>query len=708
MSKKVKYIPQLLQTECGLVNVAMISRYYGKYISLNDLRSYIQPGRDGISVNKVAQILKELDFECKVFKASVQALEKVILPAILYVDNNHFVILEKIKNNKYYVVDPALGRVIYKEDEMEEKFSNIVIQAVPGENFQKVKKQESTWLYFLPLLRESKGKILKVTSLSIGTYFVNLLITAFIQRFIDDNIDVEGNTVLFMVAILVVFALVKFLNSNQTVYLKAKLYQDFSEFTYTHLINAPYSFFESRSIGNLSYSLECISIIKNMYAEKLIEFFISLGGLLILVWYMYTLAPILSIIVVTILLVAFVILKVFSQKVLTLNQIEITNLAKLQEIQLDIVYSMFNIKITGIQEQIYKLWNDKFVATNERTKARDKMQGYYSTLSAIIQIIMPMIILFVGISAVSAGKWTFGTVMAAYTVSSLIAGYAINIFTTMNYFELSEQYLERVKDITDQEYEKSGNVIFGAGDFRKMEFRDVSFRYSPQSSMVLENVSFEITQGQKVAIVGKSGCGKSTLSKLMFALYPATQGKIFINDIEIEEFDKNSLRSSFGVVPQDTSLENKTIYDNIKMNRMNLTDEDIKRACKMAHIDEDIENMPMKYQTLISDKGMNLSGGQRQRIILARALASNPSIVVFDEATSSLDSVNESNISDGLRQNNFTQIVIAHRLSTIIDSDVILVFDKGKIIEKGSHFELMNQKGSYYELYKKSLVENGS
>ena len=128
----------------------------------------------------------------------------------------------------------------------------------------------------------------------------------------------------------------------------------------------------------------------------------------------------------------------------------------------------------------------------------------------------------------------------------------------------------------------------------------------------------------------------------------------------------------------------------------------------MAHIDEDIENMPMKYQTLISDKGMNLSGGQRQRIILARALASNPSIVVFDEATSSLDSVNESNISDGLRQNNFTQIVIAHRLSTIIDSDVILVFDKGKIIEKGSHFELMNQKGSYYELYKKSLVENGS
>lgn len=706
MVKRVKYIPQLLQTECGLVNIAMLSRYYGKYVSLNDLRIHIKPGRDGISIRNMVKILEELDFDCKIYKAGTKALGLVKLPAILYVDNNHFVTLEKIKKGKYYVVDPALGRVVYQEKEFSEKFSNILIEAKPNKNFETKKREESTWACYLPLLKKSKGRIIKVTCLSATTYFFNMLITSFIQKFIDNSIDIKGNVVVTMMGVLLAFALVKFLNSTQSVYLKANLYQDFSECTYDHLINAPYSYFESRSYGSLSYSLESISIIKNMYAEKMVDFFISLGGILVLLSYLYSISPLLCIIVTVSLSLVYVALKIFSQKVLLLNQLEISNMAKLQEIQLDILYSIFNIKITGIQEQIYKLWNDNFKVTNERTKARDRMQGYYTTMSSIIQTVLPLIIIFVGVGAVNHGYWTLGKVMASYTVTSLIAGYAIGIFTTMNYFNLAEQYLERVKDITDQEYESNGEITFEADKFEKIEFENVSFRYSPQSEDVIRNVSFEILKGQKIAIVGKSGCGKSTLSKLMLALYPATQGKILINGIDIDKYEKNSLRRSFGVVPQDTSLENKTIYQNIKMNRTNLEDEDIVAACKRAHIDKDIEDMPMKYETLISDMGMNLSGGQRQRILLARALASKPSIVVFDEATSSLDAINESSISEGLREGAFTQIVIAHRLTTIIDSDVIFVFDEGRIIEKGTHMELMNKKGYYYDLYKRNALNN--
>lgn len=703
MLKKVKYIPQILQTECGLVNIAMLSRYYGKHIELNDLREYVQPGRDGIGISNLVKILQSLDFDCNVYKVNVEMLSGIKLPAILYIDNNHFVILEKISKRKYTVVDPALGRIQYKEEELREKFSNIAVQAVPNEKFEKVKRKQSTWKYFIPIIKESKDKLIKVTCYSMALYIINLVITSYTQKFVDHMDSISTSNVMTIMMIMLSFAIVMFLNSIESVYLKANLYKDFSEYTYEHLINAPYSFFESRSHGNLAFSLESISIVKNMYAEKMVDFFISFGGLIVLLIYLYFLSPVMGIIVVFILLSTAIILKFFSKKVLMLNQLEIANLAKLQEIQLDILYSIFNIKITGIQEQIYNLWNKKFLETNERTKKRDKMQGYYSTLSSLVQIIMPLLVLFIGMKLISGTGITLGKVMAAYTVTSLIAGYAISIFTTMNYFELSEQYLERVKDITDQAFEKNGTTMFKKEDFQEIEFRNVSFRYSPQASDVLKNINFVIKKGQKVAIVGKSGCGKSTLSKLLLNLYSVTGGEILVNGLNIEEYDKKSYRTSFGVVPQDTSLENKTIYDNIKMNREELTEENIVTACERANIAHEIEEMPMKYKTLVSDMGMNLSGGQRQRILLARALAGNPEIVIFDEATSSLDSINESYISEGLSNNKATQIIIAHRLSTIIDSDMILVFDDGCLVEYGRHSELMEHKATYYELYEKSV-----
>ena len=233
----------------------------------------------------------------------------------------------------------------------------------------------------------------------------------------------------------------------------------------------------------------------------------------------------------------------------------------------------------------------------------------------------------------------------------------------------------------------------------EITLKNVSFSYTRDSKKVLSNVSIEIKKGEKVAIVGSSGSGKSTLSKLLIGLFPASSGSILFDDLDYNLLDKQYLRQQIGIVPQDMTLFNKTIYENIAGD-ISVSEEEMTKICKLVNIHDEIMEMPMGYNTLVSEMGMNLSGGQRQRIILARALVKKPKIILLDEATSYLDNVNEKEIMQKFKEQNITIIVIAHRLSTIIDSNQIFVMDKGEIVEQGSHTELLNMKnGLYKKLY---------
>ncbi|MCE4148766.1 ATP-binding cassette domain-containing protein [Bacillus velezensis] len=217
---------------------------------------------------------------------------------------------------------------------------------------------------------------------------------------------------------------------------------------------------------------------------------------------------------------------------------------------------------------------------------------------------------------------------------------------------------------------------------------------------MLKNISLEIREGQKIAIVGSSGSGKSTLSKLIMGLYDPTEGQICFDSIPLEKLDRKQLYKQMGIVPQDITLFNSSILKNITLNNKNISVEKVRKVAKAAQIDKEIESMPMKYNTPISEMGMNLSGGQRQRIVLARALLNDPKILILDEATSSLDLVNESLISKYLSEMGCTRVVIAHRLSTIIDSDFIIVLDKGEVVESGKHEDLIALEGVYSNLYR--------
>lgn len=698
---KIKHIPQLIQTECGLCCIVMLSRYYGNYIEINDLRDHLNPGRDGISISILCDILEWQKFECKTYKGTADMLKTLKAPAIVYWENQHFAILEKVKGNTYYVVDPALGNVKYNKKEFEEGFSNLFVCALPGKDFVKHKAGRSIWFEYLKYLKNSKILLVGIFGLSVLSYLFTIIFNIFIQNMIDSIGNFNYKITWIAMGTIMAYVLIVLLNSLTKVFFNTRLFSDFSKEVYHHLTKVDYVYFEMRSYGNLAFSLESISMVKNLYAEKMVNFLVSLGAVAILFLYLSSYSVVIVLMILIIMLVIGFILRFMSNRVLMLNQLEISGLTKLQEIQTEFIYSILNIKIAGIEDKIYNQWERQFDYTNEKTRKRDIYQSYYSTAGVLVQTILPIIILFILITNINLFHLTIGQIVAAYSVITLISSYMVNIFTTMNFFALSEQYLQRVSDITNQKVEENGTRHIG--DITSIELKNVSFRYNDRSSYILENVSLEIKEGEKIAFVGQSGSGKSTMAKIILGLYHPVKGQVRYNNMDLKEIDIKYIKKQCGMVPQDNTLFNKTILENITMGRSDISLEQVEEACKMAEVSDEINRMPMKYHTIISDMGMNISGGQRQRIILARALVTKPRVLIFDEATSSLDSANERLIYDNVYSRKCTRIIIAHRLSTIIDADCIYVLKDGGIVERGTHEELIRKNGEYSRLYSNSI-----
>jgi ATP-binding cassette subfamily B protein len=251
-----------------------------------------------------------------------------------------------------------------------------------------------------------------------------------------------------------------------------------------------------------------------------------------------------------------------------------------------------------------------------------------------------------------------------------------------------------------REIEDAPDAVSLKLDNAAVRFEQVRFSYDPDRQILFE-VSFDIPAGHTVAVVGASGAGKSTLSRLLFRFYDVNAGRILIDGQDIRKVTQASLRAAIGIVPQDTVLFNDNIYYNIAYGRPDATREEVLQAARSAHIHNFIESLPHGYDTMVGERGLKLSGGEKQRVAIARAILKNPAILIFDEATSALDSKSEKAIQDELRQvaRNRTTLVIAHRLSTIVDAQQILVMDKGRVVERGTHRELLAQQGVYAQMW---------
>lgn len=696
--KRVPYVEQMQQTECGLCCATMLLRYYRGKDRITTIREYLEAGRDGLKLSFIAQYLKSRGMETTIYKAGIDSLSQLPLPAVIFWNNEHFVVLESIKKDTYIIVDPAFGRRKIDRETMEQSYSDIIMIVSPTKEYKASKEKSDTWGIVFDYIKKRKATMMIVVLMSLVAYALQLSVPVMTEKIIDS--DKINNYGLMVLGLSVLLGLINFLRGRKMIVMQIDTDYHLSKTVFSKILRLPYKYFEGRTSGDILFRMSSISNIRELMSEQFVQTLMQIGVLGFILAYMIIKSPTIAAGAVAVFVVTGIFIIAMKPFILEVNQDDMMKNTMLQTVQVETVYSMFAIKTSGMEDETWHNWKKAYDNSLVTFRKKNRVINLYTSVLAFVQNIAPIFLLGLGIYEAMCGRMTLGESMAVYSLTGSFFTTGISAYNFWNDYVAASAYMERLHDIIDTDDETNPEnpvCVKVSGD---IDINHVSFSYTKSSKNVLNDIDIHIKKGEKVAIVGASGSGKSTLAKLITGLYEPTEGDILYDGVSSKFINKSELRKQIGVVPQDMTLFNESIYENIRMNREEIGMDDVKNAAALARIEDEIEKMPMKYYTLVSDMGMNLSGGQRQRIALARAIVHKNDLVILDEATSALDYENERKISDYLGKEECTRIVIAHRLSTVIDADKIIVLDNGTVKEVGKHEDLINMNGMYAQLYK--------
>ena len=712
---KVPTILQMEATECGAASLSMILAHYNLWLPLEKLRQECGVNRDGSKASCVIRAARNRGCDANGYRWKADRLLEVKeFPMIIHWEFNHFVVLEGIKGDTVYLNDPAMGRRTVKWDEFRTSYTGVALRIVPNENFKPEGERYNIFKAVAEKLSHDKWSVLFILLLNLGIIIPGLASPVFSQIFLDDilakkHTDWMFNFCLAMTVSWVISGVMTWLQAVILTRWQKKLTLADSSSFFWHLLRLPMAFFNQRFAGEVAsrvnYNESIAGVLSGPAALAILNFLVAIFYLLLLLQYNVTLTLI-GIFFSSINIVVFFALR---RHLTDMNMKIQQDAGKEYGTTMNGLMMIETIKANGNESDFFAKWAGYRAKV---LKAGQEVALWQMTATIIPTLLSGMngaLIMTIGGFSIMDGILTAGMFTAFQSLMGSFQAPVSSLLGLGSTLQTTEMQMQRLNDVRKYEIDSLNCREEKISDKPvarlngELELKDIDFGYSPLEKPLLNKFSLHIEPGHWVAVVGASGSGKSTVAKVVTGIYEEWSGEVRFDGVIRRELPRAVIVNSISAVDQDVFQITGTVTDNLTLFDDSVRRSDVIQAAKDACIHDDILQLENGYDSEVSEGGLNFSGGQRQRLEIARALANNPSLLILDEATSALDPMTEQVVLENIRRRGCSCLIVAHRLSTIRDCDEIIVLDKGVVVERGTHREMIQHDGAY-----KRLIEERS